>query len=141
MAGKGPIPKPEAQRRRVNKPATPISHGVARGSTKPDADRRFWHPVAAAWFDSLAESGQSDYYEPSDWQHATYVAELLTLSLIPPGNAALVAQVQAGMATLLTSEGARRRLSLELDKATVATDDPRVAVMARYRELAATKTS
>lgn len=136
MGTRGPVPKPEALRRRRNEPMTAVTHGKARGSVAITPGRHL-HPVAAAWLTALGESGQSDYYEPSDWAQAVYLAEMMTLTLeagLARGNAALVGQVLAGMDKLLTTESARRRVGLELDKLPEdAADAPKVAVMARYR--------
>jgi hypothetical protein len=136
MGARGPLPKPEETRRRRNKPTTPVTHGTARGAVAPEP-LTSWHPLAQEWFVSLGKSGQSDYYEPSDWAQAAYVAQLMTYTLTGGATATLVAQVLAGMDRLLTTEAARRRLALELDKAAAEVrDDPKVAVMASYRAAA-----
>jgi hypothetical protein len=64
---------------------------------------------------SLAESGQSQFYEPSDWAVARYVAEVMSRNLAD-GNmsAVMFAAVMSAMTELLTTEGARRRARLEL---------------------------
>lgn len=42
-----------------------------------------WHPVAIYWFESLGDSAQSVYYEPSDWALAYTMAESLSRDLKP----------------------------------------------------------
>ncbi|MFP3915862.1 MAG: hypothetical protein ACLFWM_13365 [Actinomycetota bacterium] len=76
-----------------------------------------WHPLALEWFDSLSQSGQHVFYEPSDWATARVLAELLSKALRSRRpTAALVERWQAGATELLTTEGARRRAMLELER-------------------------
>ena len=84
MGERGPVPKRTDQRRRRNL----LEGGIdsASGATSvevPDADGD-WHPIAIRWFVSLGESGQSAFYEPSDWQFACFLAELMTRALDNP---------------------------------------------------------
>lgn len=97
----------------------------------PEADPD-WHPVAARWFNSLADSGQSAFYEPSDWETAYLLAESLSRDLsekvvavtkdgqeikaaTPISGASLSAYLK-GMGDLLVTEGDRRRARLELQR-------------------------
>jgi hypothetical protein len=88
----------------------------------PAADRD-WHPIARDWYRSLRLSGQSRYYEPSDWQTARMLADSMSRMLLAedPNASMLNAIVQASR-DLLTTEGQRRRLRLELTRETVASD-------------------
>lgn len=82
-----------------------------------------WHPVAQEWFTSLAQSGQSVFYEPSDWATAAYVAEAMSRNLSAGKfSAQLFAAVMSGMSSLLTTEGDRRRVRLELERSGQAAD-------------------
>lgn len=95
-----------------------------------------WHPLAREWFRSLAESGQSYMYEPSDWATARVLAELLSRALKAGKlTASLIERWQVGATELLTTEGARRRLRLELEKAPAADplEEAAVADLAAYR--------
>jgi hypothetical protein len=94
-----------------------------RSSTK-------WHPVAKRWFDSLAKSGQSQFYTSSDWATAFVLAETLSRELKPqplvvgdnvemveqPLKGATLLAFLRGVTALLATEGDRRRVSLELQK-------------------------
>jgi hypothetical protein len=71
------------------------------------------HPVARKWYESLSESGQSEFYEPSDWTAAVLCAEAMDAYLLEP-NGSLLSQINAMMTNLLVTEGARRRASVEL---------------------------
>lgn len=114
----GPIPKRSSQRRRVNKPETPTSE--APGAVEvpiPSADE-VWHPLARDWFGSLTKSGQAAFYEPSDWAQARVLAHLLSVQLwSAKPSAMMIAAWQSGATELLTTEGARRRMRIELARA------------------------
>lgn len=135
----GPVPKRSDQRRRRNKPAggevTRAKSTGAQGAPEADPD---WHPIAAEWFSSLGESGQSQFYEPSDWATARVWAHLLSAQLFSGRASAQMIQSWSGGATeLLTTEGARRRARMELDKGAVEEPDAaKVTRMAAYRKAA-----
>lgn len=76
---RGPIPKRSEDRIRRNKPAAAegITHGVARKATKPAADKN-WHPIAKRLYTSLGKSGQSDFYQSSDWALAHSICDDLS---------------------------------------------------------------
>lgn len=130
------VPKRSEQRRRRNKPAVPVTKGRARGSTVPEPKPE-WHVIARDWFVSLGRSGQSAFYEPSDWAQAFFVAEIMSRALDQGQrpSATLIAQVFAGATELLTTEGARRRMRLELERVEVA-EPASVRLMEDYRSAA-----
>lgn len=51
--------------------------GTRYSPTVPDPDET-WHPIATALYKSLAESGQSDFYQSSDWVFAYTVCDDLS---------------------------------------------------------------
>ena len=115
----GPVPKRSTERRRRNKPEgvqveqVPVVTPVVEC---PPADES-WHPIARDWYDSLAQSGQAVFYEPSDWATARYVAEAMSRGLQASRfSAQLFAAVSSAMTELLTTEGARRRARLEIER-------------------------
>lgn len=132
----GPPPKRSDQRRRRNKTAGEQQVGEATKAPgaaavevpSPDDD---WHPLAKRWYESLAESGQSAFYEPSDWATAVLIAESISRELKPQGlvyqgevvsyhtmtvkPGALGAWLKA-MTDLMVTEGARRRAAMELQR-------------------------
>ncbi len=140
MGTRGPVPKRTTQRRRTNKPAIPTTQTDLGSSTVeiPPSDPT-WHAVARSWYEALSTSGQSKFYEPSDWATAVLVAESMSRDLspqfvgfteagdvihetIPLKGASLAAYLRA-MSVLMVTEGDRRRLSLELNRA-AGKDDP-----------------
>lgn len=120
MGTRGPVPKHSSERRRQNKPeGGEITVVRARlGTVEQPPASPDWHPIARDWYESLAESGQAQFYEPSDWQTARYIAEAMTRNLEAGRfSAQLFAAVLSGMTELLTTEGARRRARLEIERA------------------------
>lgn len=99
-----------------------------------------WHPIAQRWYKSLRESGQAQFYEASDWMTAVYVAEAMSRNLEQGKfSAQLFQTVLSGMTDLLTTEGARRRARVELERLDDG-EDPREAahlvLMEHYRQAA-----
>ncbi|GIJ50018.1 hypothetical protein Val02_69040 [Virgisporangium aliadipatigenens] len=135
MGTRGPVPKRSVERRRRN--STGITTQVQPQSqlNAPPLDFPA-HPVAARWYASLAESGQSHFYEPSDWAAACLVAFDLTRHLNSGRvSAQMLAALWSAMGDLLTTEAARRRVRMEIDRSVDdgEADAARVAVMAAYR--------
>lgn len=134
----GPVPKRSNQKHGHRTKAeldakAPTKAPAAAEVEIPEADAD-WHPVARQWFESLAGSGQSAFYEPSDWATAFLLAESMSRELnpqpilvgqgdgayiemvSPPPKAASVAAWLKGMTALLATEADRRRVSLELQR-------------------------
>lgn len=139
MAGKpgsgGPVPKRSSQRRRRNSDAVETATAPATGAEPPAADDE-WHPLARDWYASLAESGQATFMEPSDWAQARIWAELISRELHKGRASAQMVQAWASGATeLLTTEGARRRLRIELERGATVDPDEEAAIASidRYR--------
>ena len=135
MAGsagpRGPAPKRSAQRRRRNK--SDVETVTAPGgevAQVPEPDPA-WHHAAARWYESLARSGQSVWYQDSDWSQAWALAEVLSRALSQERmNSQLITAWLSGATELLTTEGARRRMRIELAKAGQGDDDAESAVAA-----------
>ncbi|RLK54441.1 hypothetical protein [Actinokineospora cianjurensis] len=93
----------------------------------PDA-----HPMIIDFYASLAASAQSKYYEPSDWQFARFTltfADRLVKSSKP--SAQLLTAVNSALTDLLVSEGARRRVRLEIEREQTANNVVDIAAMFR----------
>lgn len=135
----GPVPKRSSERRRRNKAegvqVTSVPATVEKVTCPPADDA--WHPIAGDWYKSLAESGQAVWYEPSDWATARYVAEAMSRGLQSSRfSAQLFAAVSAAMTELLTTEGARRRARLEIDRGAPSDEKPAdVTALDDYRAL------
>lgn len=123
---RGPIPQHSSQRRRTNAPDIPLESapGVAAGSPDPGGEAEdsrvvaippplsSWHPSMVEWYIGLTESAQRAWFEPSDWATARLWCDLMSASWPPPS--ALVGKFVTVAAELMTSEGSRRRLRIEL---------------------------
>jgi hypothetical protein len=136
MGSRGPIPKRSNVRRRTNSDEGPITSTpsvVSETAVAPEADAT-WHPVAIDWYNSLSKSGQSYWYEPSDWATAVYIAEAMSRSLWSEKGMSgqLFASVMAAMNELLTTEGARRRARMEIEREE-SKDDADVTAIDDYR--------
>lgn len=117
MGERGPVPKRSSERRRRNKESEPeVVTLDAQPVVVPPADES-WHPIAHDWYTSLAESGQAQFFEPSDWQAARYVAHSMSLNLQAGRfSAQLFSFVWSAMSDLLTTEASRRRVRLEIER-------------------------
>jgi hypothetical protein len=117
MGQRGPLPKRSDQRHGHGSKAAQEAVTKARGTAaveQPAGDPD-WHPIARDWYASLAVSGQSAFYQPSDWQTARFVAESMDRNLRAGRfSAQQFAATMSAMTELLTTEGARRRARLEL---------------------------
>lgn len=119
MAGtRGPIPKRSDQRVRRNEPDTPIDKITAIGPVPiPELDIPNAHPLVVDLYQSLKDSAQKQFYEPSDWQYARltlHFVNKLVRSTKP--SAQMLASVNQMLTALLMTEGDRRRVRLEVER-------------------------
>lgn len=161
----GPVPKRSAERRRRNIPAAgpvetvEVDEPLEEVFEIPEADPD-WHPMARQWYESLEASGQSKFYEASDWMTAYIIAESLSRDLFPqfvgmghvynresgemetkpmkmriPIKGASLGAYLKGMSVLLVTEGDRRRMSMEINRPTGPEKLPAgVTAIGAYRE-------
>jgi hypothetical protein len=147
----GPPPKRESERRRRNKDGIAttvvnIDELIAAPVEIPVADEN-WEPLTKSYWDSFMASGQSMFYEPSDWMTAYMLMEMLDRWLKPqdvrtgeirpaqqeggeveyvftpkilaiPG--ATLNAILKGLTSLMATEGDRRRLRMELERKAAA---------------------
>jgi len=132
----GPVPNRSDQRRRRNKePGGGVTRSAGAEKVVAPPAEPHWHSLAVDWYESLAKSGQSAFYEPSDWATARYVAEAMSRNLENSRfSAQLFAAVMAASTTLLVTEGDRRRLRVELERAAAAVDADEEAAVAELDE-------
>ena len=138
MGVRGPTPKRVSQRlgvvTKADRAAVDTIHVI--GPVKvPPADRS-WHRIARDWYLSLKDSGQAQHYEPSDWQAARFVAfemsRMLNGEFISP---TMFKAIWSAMSELMTTEGARRRLKVEVERRSVSAVPAAVAALDDYRGL------
>lgn len=135
VATRGSIPKRTEMRRRTNAPADGME--VTRAASlpaEPLAPDENWHDVPLEIFTSMAESGQSVFFQASDWamlymicdqMNQLYCEQYLGMrdagrgeqepvyGRKPMNGAELSAMIKA-LGELGATEGARRRLRIEL---------------------------
>lgn len=120
MGARGPIGKRSDQRhghRTAAEQGQTVKAAAGSGKVRvPSADRT-WHPIARGMFESLRRSGQSAFFEASDWQQARLAAEATHQLLVAEKfSAMLLSAVNDMWARLLVTEADRRRLKIELEK-------------------------
>lgn len=134
MGVRGPVPKRSDQRVRRNKDED-LEKVEAIGVVRmPHLGLDNPHPLVVDLYLSLADSAQSRFYEPSDWQYARFAlhfADVLLKSARPSSQ--LLASVQTMLTDLLVSEGSRRRVRLEVERSQSGGEVLDVADMFRQR--------
>lgn len=114
----GPVPKRSEERIRRNKPEYEITRIEAEGTVEqPDLGFDDPHPITVELWESMAQSAQSEYYEPTDWAYAKFVlhhADQLLKNSRP--SAQMFQGITSSFGDLLMSEGARRRVAMEIER-------------------------
>lgn len=119
MGSRGPVPKRSEERQRRNTPEHTVTRADGAESVSIPEPDDTWHPIARQLWDALAASGQSRFYEPSDWAMAYSLMD--DLSYYKTGtkrSGQMLASIYGAMSTLLISEGDRRRVGIELARPT-----------------------
>lgn len=119
MGQRGPIPKRSEDRIRRNKPETPLDKIEVIGQVNiPELGLPDPHPLVTDFYLSMKESAQSRFYEASDWAMARFCLHLVdVLMKSPRPSAQLVTAVNSMLSDLLVTEGSRRRVRLEVERA------------------------
>lgn len=138
----GPVPKRSEHRKRHDNYGNVVEKlSVKNPHVDAPAPDDSWHPLVLDWYNSLAESAQSRYYEPSDWAHARILAHMLSSAFIEKEEegkkfpAMLIQTTMSEMSKLLTTEGERRRMRLEIERDNSGADKDRAevtSIMAKY---------
>lgn len=135
----GPVPKRQDQRRRRNK-TQPVDTVQVSGAVEiPDLGLTDVHPLAKDLYESLKTSGQARFYEPSDWQRARLMVDMLSDLLYSDKRSSMMySAIQQDLRDLMVCEADRRRLKMEIQRgeADSSEQDARVAQMAAYRRAA-----
>lgn len=116
----GPVPKREEDRQRTNAPEIPIDHVEVYGEVPiPELNLPFGaDPMVVDFYKSLQTSATARYYEPSDWEYARltcFIMQTIVSSRKP--SAEMFKALQTAMSNLLVTEGDRRRLRIEIERA------------------------
>lgn len=137
----GPIPVRDAERTRRNKPENEGGVSLAKGNaypvTIPPADET-WYPRAKDWYESLATSGMAEFMQNSDFEYARILCDALTHYYKHP-TAMMLASILAGMTSLGTTEGDRRRMRIELEKPKPVLESASITAIGDYKSKLAAK--
>ena len=141
MGKTGPVPKRSDQVRRRNNKGAETKVPVDGVVTVPEPDMAKWPVLVRELWASLKESGQSRFYEPSDWAMAAVLCDDLAHYMRSRQRSGVkLSALMSAFTSLLVTEGDRRRVRLEIERTdpgeVAAADDPTVAIMADYRKMA-----
>lgn len=118
LGTRGPIPKRSEERIRRNNDEGEITKIEAGGHVEqPPLGLDDPHPMIIDFWESLGDSAQSKFYEPSDWQFARFTlhfADQLVRSMKPSSQ--MLMAVNSSLTELLVSEGSRRRVRMEIER-------------------------
>jgi hypothetical protein len=123
----GVIPKRTDQLIRRNIPEVPVQKVTAIGKVPiPELDIEHAHPLVIDLYQSLKDSAQNKFYEPSDWHYARLmmyaINDMLDLGYNKDTgqryhiSAVKLQVVNQMMASLMMTEGERRRARLEIER-------------------------
>lgn len=147
MGQRGPVPNHSGDlarpRSRKGSDQQEVTKGLARPYEIPEPDAN-WHPIAKMLWDSLSTSGQSDFYQQSDWAFAYSVCEDLSFykqpSISKDGyeyhkrSGQMLATIYSAMERLLVTEGDRRRVRIELAEPEPEQSSAAVIAIADYQQ-------
>jgi hypothetical protein len=104
-----------------------VSQGKSRRKDIPvPSANPNWHPQAQSWFRSLALSGQSEFYEASDWSTAVLAAQIYDMFL-RTYRANLLPSFERMSARLGVTVIDRKRNRIELDEPEPSDQDEEAA--------------
>ena len=138
MGARGPVPNREEDlarpRSRKGSDQQPVTKGEMRPVKIPNADRD-WHPIARRLWDSLKTSGQSDFYQNSDWAFAYSLCEDLShYKKSGKRSGQMLQTIYSAFERLLVAEGDRRRVRIELNEPEDEQDSAAVLAIADYKK-------
>lgn len=119
MGTRGPVPKRSNERlgHRAQAELDAVERLVNSGPVEIPPPCEHWAVPALDWYVGLQASAVSKLMEPSDWAAAKFVAEGITRLFEADNlNASLYGGIWRSMNDLLTTESARRRLQIEVER-------------------------
>ena len=137
MGTRGPVPKRTESRQRRNVSDVDVKRADGAEDVSQPAAGPDWHPIAERLWESLGRSGQSRFYEPSDWAVAySLMDDLSYYKASSKRSGQMLATIMSAMSSLLVTEGDRRRVQIELARpnADDSEENTKVAVMDKWRQ-------
>lgn len=148
MGARGPVPNrsDDLARPRSRKGGEHTGKEVSKGELRPvvipDPDPT-WHDIARMLWDSLSASGQSDFYQQSDWAFAYSLCDDLSHYKKPfvtkdgieytKRSGQMLQTIYSAMSDLLVTEAHRRRVSIELNAPEPDVPTASVTAIADYK--------
>jgi hypothetical protein len=136
------LARPRSRNGKAREATSSVTKGELMPVKIPNADRD-WHPIARRFWNSLKTSGQSDFYQDSDWAFAYSLCDDLSHYKKPlvdrngveyvKRSPEMLKAIYTGMERLLVTEGDRRRVRIELTDPNPEQDDATVLAIADYR--------
>lgn len=137
----GPVPNRsedlsrERDANRSNRP--PLKKGEMRKVNIPNAPRD-WHPTSRRLWESLKTSGQSDFFQNSDWAFAYSVLEDFSYQKKAQSDgkrmsAETVKTLYGALDKLLMTEAERRRARIELEEPDSGGDSAGAVAVKNYK--------
>lgn len=134
MGARGPVPLRSSERSRNSRQPEITTIEKNGRVEQPLLGFDDPHPIIRDMWFAMADSAQSEWYEPSDWEYARFTlhfADQLLKNSRP--SAQMFAGITSALGDLLVSEGARRRLRLEIERDQSKTDIIDISEMFRER--------
>ena len=130
------MPKRSDQVIRRNKPEVPVEKVTAIGAVLiPELGIANPHPWGYDLYRSLKNTAQRNYFEPSDWHYARLTMYVLNDMLQNDGIGAMkLTAVNQMLASLLLTEGDRRRLRIEIERSQDGPEATVTQIADIYRE-------
>lgn len=119
----------------MNKDSRP-EHVQVPGEVKRPPMPRGLHPIARNAWRALEQSGQAQYFEPTDWAASRLLVEQLSRELAKdkPITASAFRVIWDAMQSLLMTESSRRRVRMEVDRVKpVEEAPPGIALIAEFK--------
>lgn len=139
MGTRGPIPNRSEdlarprERNGVARNQGEITQGAMKEVQVPNAPRD-WHPIARRLWESAKTSGQSDFYQNSDWAMLYSICDDLSEYKKAGKRSSMMATViYSALSSLLITEGDRRRARVELMAPTPDTKPAELYAIEAYR--------
>lgn len=146
MGSRGPVPNRSDDlarpRDRKGGDQPEITKGELRPVRIPRADPE-WHSIAKMLWNSLKKSGQSDFYQQSDWAFAYSLCDDLSYYKNPlktrdgieyhKRSPEMAKAIYSAMERLLVTEGDRRRVRIELSEPDNDEEPAAVLAIADYK--------
>lgn len=133
----GPVPNREEDRARPRSRKGGEQREVTKGTMRtveiPEADFD-WHPAALKIWLGLKASGQSDFFQQSDWAFAHSLMDDLTYyKRSGRRSPEMLKAIMSGLSNLLVTEADRRRVRIELQQPEDEGEPAAVLAIADYR--------